>query len=710
MRGGEPVRLTHVLDAVEPRARTDGRPAFPLEHRAGEGRTNRLDDVVVFSCLDFPAEERTLHEQESVVDLAGPGAALTPYAAGTNVVLSFRRRDDLGNEELEAWARRTTLAVAEELARPTLDAQPAELERFELGAVDTSLPAIAALVQLSDLGPLYYQFVYGVPAGEAGLPRVVDPAELLDGAVTCGEYHWAALRNPTIVFQRNALVRALYREHGRRLRFAGLVLMRGYEQSAADKQRAAAAAAEKAAGLGADGAIVTTDAGGNSHTDVMLTVRACEEAGIRTTAIVAEMADPDVDELRTHRLGTGGGLDRLGRQRGGAGPRVDAGARARRRHAARWSTGRRSGADPCEELPRRDQPDRPTYPDRGDMVRAVHYLNQFFAGLGGEEAAGTPPTRLDGPVGPGRGLAAELDGIEIVATLACGDDYFGEHEEEALARLLDLLEAERPDLLVAGPAFGSGRYGLACARISRAAAERLGIPSLAAMHEENPGVAAADGAVLVAATAGNVAGMREALPRMARLAEALVSGRELGPPAEEGYLPRGFRRNEIAEKPGAERALDLLLAKLAGDIRSEVAGGFDRVTPPPPVGDLSRALVALVTEAGCVPQGNPDRLPTIRAQGWLRYELGDAPRLESGSYESVHGGFDVSLANEDPNRLVPLDTVRALVAEGRLGRLHDVFYTTTGNGTPVAAATRFGREIAAELTDAGVEAVLLSGT
>jgi Glycine/sarcosine/betaine reductase component B subunits len=293
VRGGEPVRLTHVLDAVEPRARPDGRAAFPLQGRAGEGRTNRLDDVVVFSCLDFPAEERTLHEQESVVDLAGPGAALTPYVAGTNVVLTFGRRNDLGNEELEAWARRTTLAVAEELARPTLDAEPAELERFELGAVEPSLPAIAALVQLSDLGPLYYQFVYGVPAGGADLPRVVDPAELLDGAVTCGEYHWAALRNPTIVFQRNALVRALYRGHGRRLRFAGVVLIRGYEQSAADKQRAAAAAAETAAGLGADGAIVTTDAGGNSHTDVMLTVRACEEVGIRTTAIVAEMADPD---------------------------------------------------------------------------------------------------------------------------------------------------------------------------------------------------------------------------------------------------------------------------------------------------------------------------------------------------------------------------------------------------------------------------------
>ena len=293
---GEPVRITHVLDAVEPRVRPDGRAAFPVEGKAGEGRTNRLEGVVVLSCLDFPAEERPLHEQESVVDMAGPGAALSPFAEDTAVVLRFRPRAGLGNEQLEASARRTTLAVAEELARPTLDAEPAEVERFELGPVERELPAVAALIQLSDLGPLYYQYLYGVPAGAAGLPRAIDPAELLDGAVTCGEYHWAALRNPTVVFQRSALVRALYREHGRRLRFAGVVLMRGYEQSAEAKRRAAEAAAQAALALGVDGAIVTTDAGGNSHTDVMLTCRACEEAGVRTTVIVAEMADPEATD------------------------------------------------------------------------------------------------------------------------------------------------------------------------------------------------------------------------------------------------------------------------------------------------------------------------------------------------------------------------------------------------------------------------------
>jgi betaine reductase len=339
-------------------------------------------------------------------------------------------------------------------------------------------------------------------------------------------------------------------------------------------------------------------------------------------------------------------------------------------------------------------------------MKAVHYVNQFFAGLGGEDKAETPPTRLEGAVGPGRVLVAE--GIAIAATLACGDDYFAEHEEEALETLLGYLEDDPPDVLIAGPAFGSGRYGYACGTLVAAADER-GIPAVAAMHPENPGVDAA-GKAYVIPTAVNVAGMRDALPRLARLAAALAEGRELGSADEEGYLPRGFRRNYFAEKTGAERAIDLLLGKLGGETRTEVGGGLDRVEPPGPVPDLSEALVALVTEAGCVPQGNPDRLPAVRAQGWFRYDLDGEETLAAARYESVHGGFDVTLANEDPNRLVPLDTARELEREGRIGRLHEAFYTTTGNGTPVVTATRFGREIAGELREAGVGAVLLSGT
>jgi glycine reductase len=38
----------------------------------------------------------------------------------------------------------------------------------------------------------------------------------------------------------------------------------------------------------------------------------------------------------------------------------------------------------------------------GTPVRVVHYLNQFFAGLGGEEPAGVGVAARDGAVGSGR--------------------------------------------------------------------------------------------------------------------------------------------------------------------------------------------------------------------------------------------------------------------------------------------------------------------
>src|SRR5205823_117036 len=119
------------------------------------------------SCLDFPGEERPLHEQEAIVDCAGPGAALTPFPALTNVVLVFRPPAGAGHVALDAAARRVALAVAELLAEPTLAAEPFEVERFELGLAPADLPAVAALIQLSDLGQLYYQYLYGVPVGDA---------------------------------------------------------------------------------------------------------------------------------------------------------------------------------------------------------------------------------------------------------------------------------------------------------------------------------------------------------------------------------------------------------------------------------------------------------------------------------------------------------------------------------------------------------------
>src|SRR5437773_3929850 len=62
-----------------------------------------------------------------------------------------------------------------------------------------------------------------------------------------------------------------------------------------------------------------------------------------------------------------------------------------------------------------------------DAVRILHYLNQFFGGRGGEEAAGMPVSFVEGPLGPGRLLAQCLGGAgRIIGTVVGGDGYVAE--------------------------------------------------------------------------------------------------------------------------------------------------------------------------------------------------------------------------------------------------------------------------------------------
>ena len=155
--------------------------------------------------------------------------------------------------------------------------------------------------------------------------------------------------------------------------------------------------------------------------------------------------------------------------------------------------------------------------------------------------------------------------------------------------------------------------------------------------------------------------------------------------------------NVRSDALGAERAVGLLLAKLGGEVRTEIEPPTDRVAPPEPLADAAVALVALVTEAGCVPQGNPDRLPTRHANVWLRYPIdGVGPSSRPRSTSRCTRASTPPRRTRDPNRLVPLDAARALVERGRIGRVHDEFFTTTGVDTPVAVATRMGQEIGAE--------------
>jgi betaine reductase len=130
----------------------------------------------------------------------------------------------------------------------------------------------------------------------------------------------------------------------------------------------------------------------------------------------------------------------------------------------------------------------------------------------------------------------------------------------------------------------------------------------------------------------------------------------------------------------------------------------------PPRERLSEATIALVTSGGIVPKGNPDHIESSSASRYGRYDISGIMSLSAQSYETAHGGYDPTYANEDPHRVLPLDVVRDLEREGVIGRLYPYYFATVGNGTAVASARDFAREIARELISNGVQAVILSST
>ena len=338
------------------------------------------------------------------------------------------------------------------------------------------------------------------------------------------------------------------------------------------------------------------------------------------------------------------------------------------------------------------------------MGRVVHYVNQFFAGVGGEDSAGQGPVLVEGPVGPGRKLDELLgDGHEVVATVWCGDDVAPGMVDEIVA----LVRSADPDLVVAGPAFTSGRYGLACARVV-AAAHEVGLACVASMHEDNPGLDEA-GAVAVVASGEVARRMAPSLDRLAAGIRRLLAGEALT--ADDGRIGKLARLTVVTEANSAARSVDLALVRLGGDgAATEIPlPRFDRVTPAAPVADASAVTLALVTEGGLVAGDNPDGLESARATKWLRYPLDGRDALASGDYMSVHGGFSTVWANEDPHRILPLDAARELEAEGAF-RLLGEYFVTTGNGTSVANARRFGIEWAGDLRNSGARAAILTAT
>lgn len=348
------------------------------------------------------------------------------------------------------------------------------------------------------------------------------------------------------------------------------------------------------------------------------------------------------------------------------------------------------------------------------VKRAIHYLNQFFGQIGGEEKADHEPEIREGVVGPGILLNNLLaPDVEVTHTVICGDNFFGSHKEEAIERILNDLKDKPFDLFIAGPAFMAGRYGVACGAICEAVQEQFGVPAVTSMHEENPGKELYYKSIYIFPGGNSAVAMRKDMAAIASFAKKLATGQPLGPAREEGYIPRGIRHEAFIDPPrlGADRAVEMLLKKLKGEpYQTEMPmPKGDRPAIAPAV-KVEEAKLAIVTSGGIVPKGNPDRIQSASATKWGKYDISNLDRLNAGEWETIHAGFDPTFANQDPNVIVPLDALRAYERENKIGQLHPYYYCTVGTGTTQAEASRMGREIAQELLEAQVSAAILVST
>jgi glycine/betaine/sarcosine/D-proline reductase family selenoprotein B len=345
--------------------------------------------------------------------------------------------------------------------------------------------------------------------------------------------------------------------------------------------------------------------------------------------------------------------------------------------------------------------------------KIVHYLNQFFGGIGGEEKAGFEPEVKKEKIGPGLALVQALgEDYDIAATVICGDNYFGENLDAATETIIEMVKKYEPDVFVAGPAFNAGRYGVACGTICKAVEERLGIPVLTGMYEENPGADMFKKDVITVQTGNSAATLRKSLPKFVNLIKKMATEEEILGPSVEGYLERGIRVNYFADKRGATRGMDMLIKKMAGDpFETDLPmPKFDRVPPADAITDIRHAKIAVVTSGGVVPQGNPDHIESSNATKYGVYSIDGMDSMSPEDFTTIHGGYDRQFVMKNPNLVVPLDVLRELEKDGEFGELVNYFCTTTGTGTATGSAAKFGDSIGRKFVDEHVDGVILVST
>jgi sarcosine reductase len=297
-RPGEPVRVVHCLDAVEPRVKLKGPGVvFPGflggTETVGRGVTARLSGMSVLTTSRYPQPfSGLLAAREAILDMSGPTADYSPLSRVAHLVLALAPQAGLDNSDYDDAVRRAALRVADRLARTALDQPPADEDLFDFSKLEPALPKVAYFYQAQGQGSLADTYLYGRTI-ENLVPSLIHPNEVMDGALVSGVYVYACFKNTTWVHQNNPVIWGLRARHGKDLNFAGVILNRGHNYTQMEKERSSHWAAKLAEFLGVQGVILSAEGGGNAAIDLMLACQYMERAGIKTTVLSYESPGGD---------------------------------------------------------------------------------------------------------------------------------------------------------------------------------------------------------------------------------------------------------------------------------------------------------------------------------------------------------------------------------------------------------------------------------
>ena len=295
-RPGESVRIMPVKDVIEPRVKVNGGGnLFPgvisKVETVGSGRTNVLKGSAVVTT------GKIVGFQEGIIDMCGEGAKYTPFSQLNNLVVVCEPIDGLAKHAHEKAVRFAGLKAADYIGKLAKDAEPDEVKVYETCSVKEGiekypeLPRVAYVLMLQSQGLMHDTYVYGVDMKQS-LPTILNPTELMDGAILSGNCVSACDKNTTYHHLNNPVIADLFEQHGKTLNFVGVIIT-NENVYLADKMRSSDWTSKLCEFLGVDGAIVSQEGFGNPDTDLIMNCKKIEGKGVKTVIITDEYAGRD---------------------------------------------------------------------------------------------------------------------------------------------------------------------------------------------------------------------------------------------------------------------------------------------------------------------------------------------------------------------------------------------------------------------------------